>query len=289
MGYAKSGTIARCFSSGKVTGSSVCVGGLVGENVDATITDCYSMATVDNSSDYATGGLVGKNSGTIRNTYASGAVSGYDYAGGLVGANYGSISNSVALNPNVTSANDYVARFGGNDNVENQTDNNHSWDNIANGQTSWSNNGDHATSHNSDYLAVDWLFKKLTGWDFNNVWQWRTDGWKGYPVLRNMSSQERTLPEMFYDSVTGVDEINKDIDAFITVGPNPTAGEITINATVGVQSAALYNLSGALMSMTEGRGATAVTIDMSMLPSGIYVLAVQDAHGSKTIFKIIKK
>jgi hypothetical protein len=42
------------------------------------------------------GGLVGKNSGTITNSYATGSVTGKHYVGGLVGMNMGTITNSNA-------------------------------------------------------------------------------------------------------------------------------------------------------------------------------------------------
>lgn len=289
VGYAASGNIERCFSSGNVRGSSVCVGGLIGENVNATVRDCYSMATVDNSTDYATGGLAGKNSGSITNTYASGDVSGYDYAGGLVGANYGDISNSVALNGKITSASDYAARFGGNNNRRNVSTHNHSWDKIIAGHLVWTSFGDHAQSHEANYLADFKNFKAMTGWDFNNVWEWRTTGKKSYPVLRNLSSQQCTLPTIFYDNISAVDEITGDAGKFITVGPNPTHDVVTVNTTVALQDLRLYNINGAMVSISAGDGVNPVTIDLGTMPAGIYMLTVDDTQGGRSIFKIIKK
>jgi len=66
------------------------VGGLVGDN-SGTILNCYATGVVSESSEV--GGLVGYNSGSISNCFATGSVSGDDDVGGLVGYNwYGNIS-----------------------------------------------------------------------------------------------------------------------------------------------------------------------------------------------------
>lgn len=290
VGHAASGSIERCFTSGSVTGSSVCVGGLIGDNVAATVTDCYSMASVDNRNDYATGGLIGKNSGSVTNTYASGDVTGFDYAGGLIGANYGSVSNSVSLNGSVTSASDFSARFGGNNNPRNNSTGNHSWDNMTPGHGSWTEYGDHATTHNASYLLDYDSFKSMSGWDFDNVWSWQTVSGKSYPVLSNIAMQTNPLPSNLYDAVTGISNIINDSAAtFVTAGPNPTFGELTVNATNPLSAVALYNLNGACMAAAEGNGATEITLDLTSLPAGMYILNVTDSQTSRSTFKIIKK
>lgn len=289
VGYAKSGNIERCYSTGRVTGTSVCVGGLVGENFSATIKDCYSTATVDNSDDYATGGLIGKNSGRVINTFASGEVSGYDYAGGLVGANYGMISNSVALNGKITSASDFAARFGGNNNSRNTSDDNHSWDKIVPGHLAWTSHGDHAQSHDAASLVNYDKFKSMTGWDFTGVWEWRTSAGKNFPVLRNISSQECTLPSALYENVAAIDDIFSEKDCFITVGPNPTCDVVNVNSSTPLVNVMLYSLNGAVLAEVDAFGEQSVTVDMSSMTQGMYLLAVTDANSAKSIFKVIRK
>ncbi|MCL2290892.1 MAG: InlB B-repeat-containing protein, partial [Bacteroidetes bacterium] len=80
------------------------VGGLVGENNDGTITNCYVIGNLTDAQQI--GGLVGGNWGTISNCYFTGNVTGtYEQAGGLVGENlYGTISNCYAIG-NVTGEN----------------------------------------------------------------------------------------------------------------------------------------------------------------------------------------
>ncbi len=91
-----SGTISNCYSTGRVRGEGF-VGGLVGEN-HGLITNCYSTATISGESGLI-GGLVGYNvDGTISNCYATGDVLGYDQVGGLLGySDYGMISKCYAI------------------------------------------------------------------------------------------------------------------------------------------------------------------------------------------------
>lgn len=288
-GYAKSGSIERCFTTGNVIGSSVCVGGLVGDNAGAAIKDCYSTASVDNRDDYATGGLAGKNSGSIVNAYASGDVSGFDYAGGLVGANYGTVKKSVALNASVTSASDYAARFGGNNNGRNMSEGNHSWDNITAGHINWTEYGDHAATCSADRFVDFSAFRAMTGWDFDNVWEWRSDNGKNYPALRNLSSQSCSLPETLYSAVGGIDDIMDSADDIVTAGPNPTEGELNVSSTNPLAMLSLYNLNGACVDSALCDGEYSFTLDMSALPSGMYILIVTDAKANNSTFKIIKK
>ena len=91
-------TITNSYATGTVSGSDR-VGGLVGTNLRATIKDNYATATV--SGPDRVGGLVGNNLGTsaeITNSYATGTVSGSDRVGGLVGLNElsATIRNSYA-------------------------------------------------------------------------------------------------------------------------------------------------------------------------------------------------
>ena len=86
-------------------------GGLVGRNT-GTISNSYATGAVTSpsSSSYSGGGLVGYNfQGTISNSYATGEVtssaSAASYGGGLVGYNYGgTISNSYATGEVISSA-----------------------------------------------------------------------------------------------------------------------------------------------------------------------------------------
>ena len=86
------GSVSNSYSSGSVTGNSS-VGGLVGWNQD-TVSNSYSTGSVTSNEDV--GGLVGVNfMGTVTNSYSSGSVTGNSLVGGLVGVNWGgTVSNS---------------------------------------------------------------------------------------------------------------------------------------------------------------------------------------------------
>lgn len=286
-GMAESGTISRCFATGTVAGKSICVGGLVGENAGATISDCYTGVDVTNDSDYATGGVAGKNTGKISNVYAAGSISGFDYVGGIVGANYGKISNSVALNTKVGSASDYVARFGGNGNSQNEASACHSWDGIASA-AEWKDFGHHGSVSSNGVLLDFSQFKTLTGWDFDNVWEWKGEAEKPYPALRGLANQNSVLPAEFYNT-SGVEEIFEADKATITAGPNPFTDRITVSSTVALLSVEVYSTGGVRMASAAGNGRCELTIELGNANAGIYILQAVAENGSRSSFKLIKK
>lgn len=288
-GYAASGTVERCFTSGSVTGSSICTGGLIGENLGATVTDCYSTATVTNENDYATGGLVGKNKGAVKNTYASGKVTAYNYAGGLIGANYGTVSSSVAINASVTPTSDgaYIARFGGNNNAKNSAAKTLSWKNMPLSEGTWTDYGHHANDHSANLVSRS-TYSDMLGWDFNNVWEWRTEGTHSYPVLAGMNNQKDPGSSEFYQDVTSVEIISTDA-AQLSIFPNPVETDLNIEAGAEILNASIYNMSGRCMISKTANGATSIAIDCSSLADGLYLLSVQLSDGSRAIEKIIKK
>jgi hypothetical protein len=125
-GY-NTGTITKCFTTGSVVGTSISTGGFIGYNSGGTITYSYSTSAVngvndigafigDNvggtvkycyatgktaggttSSNYTSGGLIGYNTGSVNNCYASGTVTGYDHVAGLIGSNGGTVSYCYAV------------------------------------------------------------------------------------------------------------------------------------------------------------------------------------------------
>lgn len=288
VGYLESGSLKNCCVSGTVTGSSICVGGLVGENLSGTISDCYSSVKVTNEDDYATGGLAGKNRGVISNTYATGSIQGHDYVGGLVGANYGTVKNSVAINEDITSYQDYAARFGGNNNSRNLGDNNYSWDGIESGRDMWTEHGHHASLKSARDLNDHEKFEYLTDWDFDNVWEWRTENNRDYPALRAVTAQKNPLSESFYRAITGISEIIEG-DARICAGPNPTEGELKVTSAEGVGTYTLCSLNGSVIAQGKAHGAPEVIIDMTSQPAGLYILRAGNTNGAEAIFKIIRK
>ncbi len=91
-----SSNIDNSYANGGVSGGGYYVGGLVGYN-NSSITNSYATGSVSGS--LGVGGLVGQNdnASSINNSYATGSVSGSNYVGGLVGINnFSRIDNSYA-------------------------------------------------------------------------------------------------------------------------------------------------------------------------------------------------
>jgi len=102
VGFNSGGTITNCYMTGNVRAAlysyepvgSLVVGGLIGKN-NGTIIDSYSTASVSGNSDYSSrvGGLVGENCSTITNCHSASSVSEGDCVGGLVGSNQAMINS----------------------------------------------------------------------------------------------------------------------------------------------------------------------------------------------------
>ncbi|MCY1718914.1 PKD domain-containing protein [Prolixibacteraceae bacterium Z1-6] len=138
--------IMKCYSTGEVQGRIS--GGLAGENISATISDCYSRCIVSTSD--IGGGLVGENyfSAIIDNCYSTGSVGAG--VGGLVGdQDDGSItSNSF-------------------------------WDIETSGtSTSAAGEGKNTTDMKTQSTFTD------AGWDFSTIWGINVGCNDGYPCLR---------------------------------------------------------------------------------------------------------
>ena len=99
VGELVNGTVSECSVSGYVIASGECVGGIAGIN-NGAISNSRSSAEVFGNSG-ATGGLAGVNGdrtmGVLENCQADGIVTGYWNVGGLVGRNHSTINNCQAL------------------------------------------------------------------------------------------------------------------------------------------------------------------------------------------------
>jgi len=99
------GLVQNCYSKGSITGMSDCTGGIAGYN-NGTIKNCYYAQGIVNGMGNYSGGIAGLNYlGNISNCYAAGNIYGeLDYVGGIAGANNQSgLNNCVALNSDIHS------------------------------------------------------------------------------------------------------------------------------------------------------------------------------------------
>lgn len=87
------GKIIASYNEGKVEGDGPSIGGLVGFNDGGIVDSCYNIGDVINNKGSGaeagqTGGIIGANSGEVRNSYNSGTVNTKsDCTGGIVGIN----------------------------------------------------------------------------------------------------------------------------------------------------------------------------------------------------------
>ena len=93
VGGLNDGTVTGCYAKGGRVEGEGYVGGLVGK-ISGTVSNSYATCSV--SGGWRVGGLVGENWSMISTCYATGSVSGGWRVGGLVGENYGAVSNSYA-------------------------------------------------------------------------------------------------------------------------------------------------------------------------------------------------
>ena len=180
-----SGKINNCFSTGSITGN-VYVGGLVGYNIYGSIADSYSQAVVNGRT--GVGGLAGYNYGSLKNSYATGSVTGsgcgnsYSYTcgdgrggtysaagcGGLVGEMYYyGISNSFATG-NVLGTS-MVGGLAGHKTLTSAILTNSYWFNNQNSCIS-NKNGDSCTKASSIVYFYSRINAPMSSWDFVNTW-----------------------------------------------------------------------------------------------------------------------
>jgi filamentous hemagglutinin family protein len=105
VGTMQNGSITNSYATGAVTAvtgnGTWIMGGLVGNNNSSTITGSYATGNVTNG-DSNVGGLAGFNNGAIRDSWASGDVSGHVAVGGLVGVSDGGTIIGSRATGNVT-------------------------------------------------------------------------------------------------------------------------------------------------------------------------------------------
>ena len=89
VGDNNNSTVSNCYSTGNISSTGEDVGGLIGRNFSSTVSNCYSSSSV--SGNRFIGGLVGANNGsTLSICYSISNVNGIANVGGLVGWNYAS-------------------------------------------------------------------------------------------------------------------------------------------------------------------------------------------------------
>ncbi|MBP7242374.1 MBG domain-containing protein, partial [Amaricoccus sp.] len=163
VGGADGGAIERAFANGDVVAQGddldASAGGLVGQN-SGSVADAFASGDVT-SAGGSVGGLVGDNVAAIARTYAIGAVSdGGDGAGGLVGLNNGTVDSSF-------------------------------WDVTTSG-TGFSDGGDGLTTAEFQDTAGFFALADAAEWNFEEVWAPSSLGF--YPEIYTINPVVRVDP-----------------------------------------------------------------------------------------------
>jgi len=104
-------------------------------------------------------------------------------------------------------------------------------------------------------------------------------------LYRTWTINTDSIP-VFGDYYVGVPE-NRTTDYKFTVHPNPTNGMVTIMGE-NLQQAEVTNMLGQQVLSVQDEG-DELRIDMTSLPSGVYLVTVTDKSGRKSVQKLVKE
>ena len=272
VGEITGGGIDQCFTQGTLTatGSESYAAGLVGKN-SATVTNCYSNATITSS--YNAAGIVAYNYGVVDKCYATGNLFSSNYAAGIIGYNDGAnavVKNCAAMNNkiDVTYESQQQQQGGGYGQriiggIKNSAPapelNNYalksmqvSVNNVA--QKVYDDIMNGVGKNGSDLLKAS-TYQEL-GWDFTNTWSIKED--ENYPSLKNNSG----------DVVKPGEDPNPDPDPEPTQTDDDKITVAEVGATKGQQAAFGIDLENKTTDLT------AYQFDLT-LPDG-FSLSVND-------------
>ncbi len=87
---------------------------------------------------------------------------------------------------------------------------------------------------------------------------------------------------------SGIADVIADGANAVTLSPNPAVDHTVISAPAEISRVDLYSLSGKLTGAPSEIDGQTARIDLSALPSGLYIARVLTADGVRTV-KVIKK
>lgn len=89
--------------------------------------------------------------------------------------------------------------------------------------------------------------------------------------------------ENYDPNATGVKDVNTTVTKVSTY-PNPTSDMLNVNAGKTINEVNVYDLAGKVVAKVQGNGENAISVDLSSLAKGVYVVNV-DGVSSKVIKK----
>lgn len=281
------GIIKSCHvGANAVISGYACVAGLVGENTYGVIENSSSQAAA--SGTYRVGGIVGSNSGTVRECFSAGSVTGsdiyngdnggligYSYGeaedcysftsvsgpyriGGLVGRNSGTLTNcySAGVVTGTGSAEDIGGLIGY---QQGGTVTSCYWDYQASTQSS----SDAGTSCTTAAMKEQATF---SGWDFTDIWTIDAGSNDGYPALAWQESGSGASSDASLSGLTalGIDlapgfssettsysasAANSVGSTTVTAITGDAAASVTINGTEGTSKAVTLSVGSNTISV----------------------------------------
>ena len=118
--YGLNAKVIDCENTGTIslidsTGKSSTVGGIVGINVSSSkIINCRNTGTIGEGNNLIVGGIVGKNNGaSVTQCYNTGIVTGKDYIGGVAGQNIAQATITECYNTGAVSGSQYIGGVAG--------------------------------------------------------------------------------------------------------------------------------------------------------------------------------
>ncbi len=275
VGDAENGMIENSSTSVAATGD-ISIGGFIGWLQDCQINSSYATGSVTTESG-AIGGFVGYSGGPgalIKNSYATGNVTGFNYVGGLVGnVEAGTIENSYAIGTVIGSG--AVGGLVGITTYGNFTS--CYWDIETTGQSASAGGSGKSTAEMKQEATY-------LGWDFTNIWCFNETINDGYPIFT-------------WQNTTGITENNLPKSLALHQNyPNPFNPSTTISYSLANKEnvvLAVYNLKGELVQQLvngiQNSGNYQIKFDASNLNSGVYYYRLQTARDVVTKKMILIK
>lgn len=88
---------------------------------------------------------------------------------------------------------------------------------------------------------------------------------------------------------SAISTVNFDHAGRLQVYPNPVTSTLLVKGLSGKASVRVLNLNGQVVKVVQTNAGTVVTIDVSQLPVGMYLVETEDGAGNKETYKIVKQ
>ena len=82
--------------------------------------------------------------------------------------------------------------------------------------------------------------------------------------------------------------VHSPVEQFTYVAPNPAAGMVTVASSFRLERVELYSLKGTLVTAADAEGELALTLDVSRIPAGVYMLRVHTPAGTAIKRLVVK-